>query len=58
MFTIPYQELRKQLIGARGKLVSHYCDVKDNQSVIDAFDWIEREYGLVSVVVNNAGIAQ
>lgn len=52
------QALSEQLIGAKGQLIGHFCDVTDNDSVKETFDWIETEFGGVNVVVNNAGIGR
>jgi len=39
-----------------GKLFVHHCDVADSLSVAAAFEWIERNVGTVSILINNAGI--
>ncbi|XP_019893784.2 farnesol dehydrogenase [Musca domestica] len=37
---------------------THTCDVSDEQSVKDAFAWIEEKFGGVDVLINNAGMMQ
>lgn len=34
------------------------CDVGDEQSVKEAFEWVERQFGGVDVLINNAGVAK
>lgn len=38
------------------KLYSRFCDVSNENSIIEAFDWVEKELGGADVLVNNAGI--
>lgn len=39
-----------------GKLLTRQCDVSDQYSVKEAFEWIETNVGAVDVLVNCAGI--
>ncbi|SDP09063.1 SDR family oxidoreductase [Desulforhopalus singaporensis] len=40
----------------RGRISLHQCDIKDEKQVVSLFEYIEREYGRLDVLVNNAGI--
>lgn len=50
--------LKTQLGSAKGQLIAHQCDVADNAAVIETFAWIEKEFGGVNVLINNAGITR
>lgn len=51
-------ELQSQIPSkATGKLHAYHCDISDDASVVEAFKWIESEFGVIHVLVNNAGIA-
>lgn len=39
-----------------GKFFAHYCDVTKENTIKEAFQWIEKQFGGVNVLVNNAGI--
>lgn len=41
---------------ASERLHALQCDVRKEQEIVDAFKWIESEFGPVAVLVNNAGI--
>ncbi|WP_187148990.1 SDR family oxidoreductase [Candidatus Korobacter versatilis] len=41
-----------------GTVVSHVCDVRDEDSVDELFAAIHRHYSQIDVLVNNAGLAQ
>lgn len=43
-------------IEGTGKLYAVQCDVSDDASVAEAFNWISAEIGAIHVLVNNAGI--
>lgn len=49
----------KQTIPANsnGKLYSFKCDVSNDDDVKNAFQWIEKTFGDVHVLVNNAGVS-
>lgn len=52
-------ELRKQLPDKLKKnLHAVKCDVSKESEIIDAFKWIEKNLGGVSVMINNAGIVR
>lgn len=52
------EQLRDQIPSdAKGKLHAFQCDVSDDGSIVEAFKWIESEFGAVHVLINNAGIA-
>lgn len=38
------------------KLISRYCDVTNEESIIKAFDWVDQNHSGVDVLVNNAGV--
>lgn len=42
---------------AKGKLYSYKCDISNDDDVKRCFEWIERTFGSVSVLVNNAGVS-
>ena len=48
--------LQDQLKGAKGKLHSYSCDVSKLESIQKAFAWIEKTFGNVHILVNNAGV--
>lgn len=39
-----------------GKVYAHNCDVSNLQSIKNAFKWIEETFGVIHIIVNNAGI--
>lgn len=39
-----------------GKIYAVKCDVSDQQSIKDAFKWIEQKFHTISILVNNAAI--
>lgn len=41
--------------GASGKVFAIKCDVTNQQSINDAFKWIEEKFGSIQILVNNAG---
>lgn len=51
-------ELQKSIpANAKGKLYSLKCDVSNDDDVKKAFEWIEKTFGAVHVLVNNAGVS-
>lgn len=42
---------------AKGKLHSLKCDISNDDDVKSAFEWIENKFGVVHVLINNAGIS-
>lgn len=50
------EEMAKELCDSPGKIHSHPCDVTDRQSIKNAFNWIEKGFGVVHILVNNAGM--
>lgn len=49
------EQLRLSLFGAEGQLNAVECDITNEQSVKQAYTWIERTYGGVDLLINNAG---
>ncbi len=43
---------------AGGKAVAHPCDVGSRESVAALFDQVEKTYGKLDIIVNNAGITR
>lgn len=52
------EELINELGQNDGKVHAYKCDVSDPNSVKDAFKWIEEKFGIVHILVNNAGIGR
>jgi NADP+-dependent farnesol dehydrogenase len=51
------EDLKNELKNAKGKVTAMKCDVSDKASINAAFDEIEKKFGSVQILVNNAGIA-
>lgn len=49
------ETLIEELKETTGKAYAYKCDVSDPESVIQAFKWIEEKFGVVHILVNNAG---
>lgn len=47
--------LRTDVVGAKGQLNAVECDITSEQSVNQAFTWIEKTLGGIDLLVNNAG---
>ena len=42
----------------KGKAFGHKCDVSNPESVSETFKWIESKFGVVHILINNAGIGR
>lgn len=51
------EEIAKSLGDTPGKIYAQKCDVSDPESVKTAFKWLEDKFGLIHILVNNAGVA-
>jgi len=52
------EEIIKELGVTKGKTYSYKCDVSNPESVEETFKWIEKNFGKVHILVNNAGIGR
>lgn len=52
------EALIEKLGNTKGKAFAYKCDVSDPNSVKEAFKWIESKFGVVNILVNNAGIGR
>lgn len=50
------EAIEKELGEIPGKIHAHYCDVSDRRSIEEAFKWIENGFGVVHILINNAGM--
>lgn len=50
------EEYAKELGATPGKIYARKCDVSDTISVKETFQWIEQQFGSISILVNNAAI--
>ncbi|KAF5290416.1 hypothetical protein FQR65_LT11593 [Abscondita terminalis] len=50
------EEQAETLSDEPGKLHALYCDLTDEQQILDAFKWIEDTLGPISILINNAGL--
>ncbi|XP_071455273.1 farnesol dehydrogenase-like [Hetaerina americana] len=51
------KELAKKLLNHKGVLYALKADVSKEEDVVAAFDWIQQSFGVVHVLINNAGYA-
>ena len=49
--------LQKEMdaVDGPGKFYAHECDVTEEKKVNETFEWIEKEFKTVHILVNNAG---
>lgn len=52
------EQLRLSLFGAEGQLNAVECDITNEQSVKQAYQWIEKTCGGIDLLVNNAGVVR
>lgn len=52
------EEMVKDFPETYAKVYSRSCDVTSLESVKDTFEWIESEFKVVNILVNNAGIGR
>lgn len=52
------EDLKKELNGSAGKVTAMSCDVSSKESVDLTFKTIEKEFGFVHILINNAGIVR
>ncbi|XP_046393902.1 farnesol dehydrogenase-like isoform X3 [Ischnura elegans] len=50
------QDLSRSLADRKGKLFAVKADVRKEDDVVEAFDWVRKNLGGVHVLVNNAGM--
>ncbi|KAF2889127.1 hypothetical protein ILUMI_06844 [Ignelater luminosus] len=51
-------ELSKKLQNKPGKFYSFKADVSNENDIIEAFTWIKKNVGPVSILINNAGVSK
>lgn len=52
------EALKSQVKSSVGSIVGYKCDISKLDSIKTAFSWIESNYGVVNILINNAGIAR
>lgn len=50
------EEFAKELGKTSGRIFAYKCDISDLQSIKEAFKWIEEKFGMIHILINNAGI--
>lgn len=50
------EALRVGLLKIKGQLNAVECDVANEQSVNQAFGWIEKTFGGIDLLINNGGV--
>jgi 3-oxoacyl-[acyl-carrier protein] reductase len=50
------QEWEENASFKKNRLFLHQCDISDDSSVLELFNWIEQEFDTIDILVNNAGI--
>lgn len=51
-------ELAEKLKNKSGKLYSVKADVTKDDEISTAFDWVNKNVGPISILINNAGLAR
>ncbi|KAM7359293.1 retinol dehydrogenase B [Cochliomyia hominivorax] len=49
------ENLNKEIKGD-GKIDFHACDLKDESNILKAFNWIQKTYGTINILICSAGI--
>lgn len=52
------EKLREDLKDSKGRVIPMKCDISDKDSVDATFDQIEKDFKVIHILVNNAGVAQ
>lgn len=52
------EELSEKLKDKEGKLYAYKADVTKEEDIFAAFDWVNKNVGPVSILINNAGLAR
>jgi NADP+-dependent farnesol dehydrogenase len=52
------EELAKELSHYDGKIYARKCDISDYAALKETFKWIEEQFSVVNILINNAGIGQ
>ena len=52
------EELINELGSTPGKVYAYKCDISDQESIKEAFKWIEEQFGFIRILINNAGVMQ
>lgn len=50
------EEKAKQLEGKRGRLYAVKTDMRSEEDIVNAFQWIDENLGHVHILINNAGV--
>jgi NADP+-dependent farnesol dehydrogenase len=51
-------EIATDLGETAGKVHAYKCDVSNRDSIKEAFEWIENEFKVIHILINNAGIGR
>lgn len=52
------EALKKEVPTFAGNIHAYECDVSKESSILAAFQWIEKKFGGVNILVNNAGMTK
>lgn len=50
------EEYVKDLGETKGRIYAYKCDVSDQSSINAAFEWIEKKFNSIDILINNAGV--
>ena len=50
------RQIADKLKGEKGELYPIECDVEKENDILKVFEWIEKRFGGVDVLINNAGV--
>lgn len=50
-----FKNLANEIEG-EGKIISHHCDLCDENSILETFNWIHTTYGEINILICNAGV--
>lgn len=52
------EAIKQEVPSFADNIHAYHCDVSNEQSILSAFDWIEKKFGGVHILVNNAGLTK
>ena len=55
MYISLLQKMEGDFASEKGKLEGIQCDLTKEEEILEAFKWVEKNWGAVNILINNAG---